>query len=518
MKKENPGPRVMLRFQLMLFVFVLTAGLAFIIWEVQDFAASFAATAMTTETTLRTTQERDDARVLRAFDAARQSLRSQAELVTEANPQQQTRDATLTLTAKTKSDVLAEREAMVQAMQAAFAREGPGELYNVGNAPYAKPMPNDTMALIKQSCRGLSLTVLLTGLVILVTKWKRSRLPVAALLGILATTLTIFLQGEHDFAIAMPLVIAIMPVAFLALMIYVTLRVKRAERWPEGRARITQSKVEVGRHRFQGDTTKVTNKPCVAYDFSVGGQVYHGGRISIGIAPADNVDQVLKRYSVGAEVPVFYDPENPTDCVLERKPPVSLGCLWTGTAIVLLVYGVVTASFWNVTSISGLLDSALPQVHHPLIVIMAGLLGLLCLASGIWNRLHPRKAFPWSRTPGVIVSSTVEAYKESVTSSNSSSRTFYKAVIEFSYQVEGQEYHNIAGAQNSMTVSISGGQAFAETEAAKYPAGMPVEVFYDPQNPTRSALKIDTEMMIDGTRSLIVAAILFAVAVYAAMH
>ncbi len=123
MKKENPGPRVMLRFQLMLFVFVLTAGLALIIWQVQDFTASFAATEMTTETTLRTTDERDDARVLRAFDAARQSLRSQAKLVTEANPQQQTRDATLTLTAKTKSEVLAEREAMVQAMQAAFVAD-----------------------------------------------------------------------------------------------------------------------------------------------------------------------------------------------------------------------------------------------------------------------------------------------------------------------------------------------------------------------------------------------------------
>lgn len=518
MKKEHPSPRVMLRFQLMLFVFVLTAGLAFIIWEVQDFAASFAATEMTTETTLRTTQERDDARVLRAFDSARQSLRSQAKLVTEANPQQQTRDATLMLKAKTKSEVLAEREAMVQAMQAAFAREGAGELFDVGSAPYAKPVPNDTMALIKQVCRGLSLTVLLAGLVILVGKWKRSRLPVAALLGILATTLTIFLQGEHDVSIMMPVVIAIVPVAFLALMIYVTLRVKRAERWLEGRARITLSKVEVGRHRFEGDTTKVTNKACVAYDFSVGQQMYHGDRISVGIAPADNVDQVLKHYPVGAEVPVFYDPENPADCVLERKPPVSLGCLWTGAAIVLLVYGVVAASFWNVTSISGLFDSAFPQVHHPLIVVITGLLGLLCLASGIWNFLHPRKAFQWSRTPGVIVSSTVEAYKEHVGSSNNTLRTFYKAVIEFSYQVEGHEYHNTIGADNSMTVSISGGESLAEAEAAKYPAKMPVEVFYDPQNPTRSALKIDTEMMLNGTRSFIVAAVLFAVAIYAATH
>jgi uncharacterized membrane protein len=518
MKKKQPGPRVMLRFQQMLGVFVIMAVLAFIAWEVQDFAASFAATEMTTATRLRTTQERDDARVLRAFETARQSLRSQARLVTEANPQQQTRDASLTLTAKTKSEVLAEREAMVRAMQNAFAREGPGELFDIGNAPYAQPVPNDTMALIRQTCRGLSLTLLLTGLLMLFTQWKGSRLPVAALLGILATTATIFLQGRHDAAITMPIVIAIVPVLFLVLMIYLTRRVKKAEAWLEGRARITQSKVEVERHRFAGDTTKVRNLPCVTYDFSVGGKTYHGDRISVGIAPADNVDQVLKHYPVGAEVPVFYDPENPAECVLERKPPVSLGCLWTGAAIVLLVYGVVAASFWNITSISEAFDAKFQQVHHPLVVVIAGLLGLFCLASGIWNRLHPRKAFPWLRTPGVIVSSTVEACRESVDSSNSSLRTFYKAVIEFRYSVEGQEYHNTVGAENSMTVSISGSQTFATEEAAKYPAGMAVEVFYDPQNPTRSALKIDTEMMINGTRSLIVAAVLFAVAVYAAMH
>ncbi|WP_395749885.1 DUF3592 domain-containing protein [Prosthecobacter sp.] len=518
MKKKQPGPRVMLRFQQMLGVFVIMAVLAFISWEVQDFAASFAATEMTTETRLRTTQERDDARVLRAFETARQSVRSQAKLETETNPQQQTRDARLTLTGTTKKDVLAERELMVQAMQNAFAREGPGELFDIGSAPYAQPVPNETMALIKQACRGLALTLLLAGLLTLFTQWKRSRLPVAALLGILATTLTIFLQGHHDAAIALPLVISIVPFLILVLMIYVTRRVKKAEAWIEGRARITQSKVEVEHHRFVGDTTKVRNLPCVAYDFNVGGKVFHGDRISVGIAPADNVDQVLKRYAVGAEVPVFYDPENPTDCVLERKPPVSLGCLWTGAAIVLLVYAVVVASFWNVASISESFDSAFPQMHHPLIVVVAGLLGLFCLAAGIWNRLHPRKAFPWSRTTGIIVSSTVEACKESVTSSNSSMRTFYKPVIEFSYKVEGQEYHNIVGAGSPVTVSISGGQSFAEAEAAKYPEGTAVEVCYDPKNPTQSALNIDTEMMIDGTRSLIVAAILIAVAVYAAMH
>jgi hypothetical protein len=32
-------------------------------------------------------------------------------------------------------------------------------------------------------------------------------------------------------------------------------------------------------------------------------------------------------------VPVFYDPANPAESVLERKPSTSLGCIWGGAII-----------------------------------------------------------------------------------------------------------------------------------------------------------------------------------------
>ncbi len=76
-------------------------------WGVQDFDASFAATEMTTSATLRTVDERDDARVLRAYAQVRASERVRVTFETETNPQQRTRDARLTIVADTEKDARA---------------------------------------------------------------------------------------------------------------------------------------------------------------------------------------------------------------------------------------------------------------------------------------------------------------------------------------------------------------------------------------------------------------------------
>jgi hypothetical protein len=283
------------RFHLIQLPFIAMVVLASIAWEVQDFVASFAATEMTTTTTLRTTEERDDARVLRAFNTARRSLRINAELATEPNPQQRTRDARLTLIAKSKRETLDNRESMVQAMRSAFASEGPGELYDVGNAPHATPVPNDTMLTIKRACIGLAMALFATALINLVLQWKRAQLPKAALLGILATALTLILTmlGREGATIWGLLFLVGLPMAFIGLLVYVTLRVQRAKSWQQTMARITESKVEVVRHRFAGDTTKVTNKAMVTYQFTAGAQTISSDCISVGLAPSDQVDVTL---------------------------------------------------------------------------------------------------------------------------------------------------------------------------------------------------------------------------------
>ena len=516
MKTKTPSPAVMEVFLILKLKFLLLLVLAVIVWGVQDFVASFAATEMTTSTTLRTVDERDDARVLRAYAQVKARARAKVTFETETNPQQQTRDAHLTFTANTKKDALEAREALVSGMRDAFAREGKGELFDVGHTPTAKPVQNHAYTVVKKTCQGIAGGILFFALAMLASRWKQSRLPREAVFGILASgffTLLIML-GEDGASIWVALLYVGPPAALLVFVAVLMARVRRAATWVEGRARITSSKVVAEHHRFGGDTTKVRNLPAVEYEFDPGAGPIHGDRITLGSQPSDNVDEVVKRYPVGGSVPVFYDPRNPQDCVLERNPPASAGCIWSGTIFAGLVYEAVVLFFWNSVSINSLFNRAFPQLHHPLIVFITGSLGLFCLAVGIWFTLHPRKAFPWTRTKGTIVSSVTESVDDSDAGSGGRKQIYYRAVIEFSYQVDGHEYR---GSTGSAAITVSGGKAGADAEVARYPVGMEVDIFYNPKKPTQSGLNVDTEMMLNGRASLTVAVVLLAVAIYAAL-
>ena len=63
--------------------------------------------------------------------------------------------------------------------------------------------------------------------------------------------------------------------------------------------------------------------PVVMYAYRVGQEAFQGSRIRVGdelgtLTVAGHARNVLARYPVGASVPVYYDPTNPTDSALER--------------------------------------------------------------------------------------------------------------------------------------------------------------------------------------------------------
>ncbi len=498
--------------------FLALLVLAFIVWKAGDFLAPLAAKEMTSRTILRTTQERDDRRVLRAFQHARERVRANAVLTTEPNPEQQIRDSELTLTASSRDEVLAARTQLVEEIQAAFASEGPGEFFDVGNSPKADPVPNHTSLLIRRSCQGAACVILLAALALLVSKWKYSGLPRGALWGILAAALSmmLFVLGKDGLGFWKILVLGLP--ALLCLLVFVlTQRVRRASTWSEGVATILRSKVEAQRHRHLGDTTKVRNLPSVEYEFDPGSGPLQGNRISLGHAPADRVDEVLNRYPAGAKVPVFYDPRNPGDCVLERNAPVSQGCLWGGVLLVTLVYEAVVLSLWNILSIHKIMEQAFPKIHHPLTVFITGGLGVFVIAAGLWNLLHPSKTAPWIPTTGTIVSSTVEAFEEELRSSSHAKSTFYQAVTEYRYKADGHDYHG-STASASASFKISSGEDSAKAAAARYAPGMEVAIYYNPNSPAQSSMNPRGEITLDGRRSLAVGLVLLAIACYVAMH
>ena len=90
--------------------------------------------------------------------------------------------------------------------------------------------------------------------------------------------------------------------------------------WSEGVAVVKQTGV-VHRSGTEGSKTAHLYEPEILYEYVVAGQAHQGRRIAIvsggGHGSEAEAARVLEAYPVGAEVPVFYDPEKPARAVLE---------------------------------------------------------------------------------------------------------------------------------------------------------------------------------------------------------
>lgn len=87
--------------------------------------------------------------------------------------------------------------------------------------------------------------------------------------------------------------------------------------WPSTHGTVTKSRVQVS----GGEYTTVT--PHVEYQYDIGGTMYASTRIRAGDAimtktTAESAYDIVERYPVGAEVVVYYNPDNPAESALER--------------------------------------------------------------------------------------------------------------------------------------------------------------------------------------------------------
>jgi hypothetical protein len=92
--------------------------------------------------------------------------------------------------------------------------------------------------------------------------------------------------------------------------------------WPVVQGQVTEAKVRVGSYEYE-ESTRVDYIPEVHYLYQVGGQTYHGSKITFGAEPVFNSRQkaeaVLARYPLNGSVTVSYNPANPQESVLEHK-------------------------------------------------------------------------------------------------------------------------------------------------------------------------------------------------------
>jgi hypothetical protein len=86
--------------------------------------------------------------------------------------------------------------------------------------------------------------------------------------------------------------------------------------------------------------------------------------------------------------------------------------------------------------------------------------------------------------------------------------TFYEPVIEYSYRVDGREYHST---QIAFGGKLAGSEELAQAKAARYPQGADVVVHYDPKNPSNAVL--DAKVAY-AKPLLVVALVFFALALF----
>ncbi len=118
---------------------------------------------------------------------------------------------------------------------------------------------------------------------------------------------------------------------FLGIIFFMRRKTAIVSRWPSAAGTVIASFLE---RRRSSNNRGFVNYPVVQYSYQVGGQMYAGTKIAPGLAVGGSgAAGVVARYPAGAQVTVYYDPQNPSDAVLEQKAPAQFW-LW----VILLVF------------------------------------------------------------------------------------------------------------------------------------------------------------------------------------
>ncbi len=139
-------------------------------------------------------------------------------------------------------------------------------------------------------------------------------------------------------------VLFILNAIFLTIIFFMRRKMAVVSQWPSTMGAVMTSRIEP-RHSSEGGWV---DYPVVQYSYQVGGQPYQ----SMKLAPGPEVGgsgagKIVARYPTGAQVMVFYNPQNPSDAVLERKAPAQW-LMW----LILVIFdcvlcGVIPIIWWS---------------------------------------------------------------------------------------------------------------------------------------------------------------------------
>jgi hypothetical protein len=116
---------------------------------------------------------------------------------------------------------------------------------------------------------------------------------------------------------------------------YVRGQVRSSLRWPSAVGMVTGTAARA--HRTDGSTSHYF--PTVSYAYAVAGRQFTGSRVAFG--PAAHLrgyataEQAMAHYTIGGQLPVYYNPRNPGEAVLERRGATAM--VWVVAGFVFLL-------------------------------------------------------------------------------------------------------------------------------------------------------------------------------------
>ncbi|MBI5960617.1 MAG: DUF3592 domain-containing protein [Chloroflexi bacterium] len=141
------------------------------------------------------------------------------------------------------------------------------------------------------------------------------------------------------------IVVTALPIALIAVFFAVRAlssqrQVRATRAWPTVDGRVLSSGVEARRSR-SGSGHSTSFYPAVVYEYVVNGQRYMNNVVNpgqpIGIGFRGMVEKKVARYPVGNAVPVYYNPQNPGESVLETSATGANRVMWFIVAFIVLM-------------------------------------------------------------------------------------------------------------------------------------------------------------------------------------
>jgi hypothetical protein len=133
--------------------------------------------------------------------------------------------------------------------------------------------------------------------------------------------------------------VGLIGLSFVFFAVVVALGTRGTDRWGQAEGKILHSEVVLERSAL-GTDSPVMNYTAtlrVRYSYSVDGQEFIGQVVNLASMESPKVAyEQAKRYPVGAEVVVHYEPEEPGACALELESPVPMILTMLGIGIVCL--------------------------------------------------------------------------------------------------------------------------------------------------------------------------------------